>query len=439
MKILCVTHRFPYPPDSGSKIRAFNMIRHLHAEHAVTVASIVRSDQEQMEGRGLDAWCSRYEMARVRTAVQVARMIASVPTPGTASSAYFHSADLARRIRRALAAESFDLVLVHSSSVAHYVAHVEGIPKILDFCDMDSQKWLEYSSFKPFPVSLGYRLEGVKLVAEEKRLARQFTVCTTATRAELETLVRYRTGTTADWFPNGVDTSYFSPGEEPCDPDLIGFVGRMDYYPNEKCVLEFCRAAFPLIRERRPGAKFVIIGAEPTAAVRRLGKLPGVTVTGSVPDVRPWLRRSAAMIAPLEIARGTQNKILEAMASGVPVVTSSAAAGGVDAVPGVHFLVADSAAEIATATLELMGSAQRRDEFARAGRARVLSHHAWDTSMRRLDRIIERAMELGAKGRGSVATPVRAGPAAGFRAASAAHDTDDGWEGRARAMRGRDA
>ncbi len=273
MKILCITHRFPYPPDSGSKIRAFNMIRHLHAEHEVTVASIARSDREAEEGGGLAAWCARYEMAQVRAPVQVARMIASLPTAGTASSAYFHSADLARRIRRLLAAESFDLILVHSSSVAHYVAHVEGVPKILDFCDMDSQKWLAYSDFKPFPLSLGYRLEGIKLVAEEKRLARAFDVCTTATRAELETLTGYATGTTAEWFPNGVDTDYFAPTGEPYDPDVISFVGRMDYYPNESCVLDFCREAFPRIRERRPGARFLIVGADPTAAIRSLGEL----------------------------------------------------------------------------------------------------------------------------------------------------------------------
>ncbi|MHB8493950.1 MAG: TIGR03087 family PEP-CTERM/XrtA system glycosyltransferase [Casimicrobiaceae bacterium] len=396
MKILCVTHRFPYPPDSGSKIRAFNMIRHLHAEHEVTVASIVRSDREAEDGGGIAAWCARYEMAQVRAPVQIARMIASLATSGTASSAYFHSDDLARRIRHLLATESFDLILVHSSSVAHYVAHAEGIPKILDFCDMDSQKWLAYANFKPFPVNLGYRLEGVKLVAEEKRFARAFDMCTTATRTELETLTGYATGATVDWFPNGVDTEYFSPTGEPYDPDVISFIGRMDYYPNERCVRDFCRVAFPRIREQRPGARFLIVGADPTAAVRSLGKLPGVTITGSVPDVRPYLRRSAAMVASLAIARGTQNKILEAMATGVPVVTSSVAAGGVDADLGVHLLIADSAADIATATLGLMTDRQRRDELAVAGRSRVLSHHTWETSMRRFDEIIWRCVGGGA-------------------------------------------
>jgi sugar transferase (PEP-CTERM/EpsH1 system associated) len=369
------------------------MIRHLHAAtHDVTVASIVRSEQEMEDGTGLAAHCNRYEMVRVRTPIQAARMIASGATSGTASSAYFYSAELARRIRSLLGSERFELIIVHSSSVAQYVANVHAIPKILDFCDMDSQKWLAYAKFKPFPLNLGYWLEGTKLAAEEKRLARRFDVCTTATHAELETLQGYATGCAIDWFPNGVDTRYFSPTDEAYDPDVISFVGRMDYYPNEKCVIDFCREVFPLIRQRRPGAKFVIVGAAPGDAVRALGNLPGVTVTGYVSDIRPYLHRSAVMVAPLDIARGTQNKILESMAAGVPVVTSSIAASGVDAEPGRHFSAADSPSEIFAAALEIMNSPARRSELARLGRARVISHHTWDSSMRRMDEIIERAV-----------------------------------------------
>jgi glycosyltransferase involved in cell wall biosynthesis len=157
-------------------------------------------------------------------------------------------------------------------------------------------------------------------------------------------------------------------------------------------MIAFCRDVFPRIRERRPSAKLLIVGADPVPSIRQLSELPGVTVTGSVPDVRPYLRRSAAMIAPLTIARGTQNKILEAMACAVPVVTSSAAAGGVDAIPGKHLLVADAPDDLAAATLVLMNDSNRRHELAQNGRARMLSHHSWEKSMRRLDGIIERCV-----------------------------------------------
>lgn len=393
MRILYVCHRFPFPPRRGGKIRPFNMIRHLTASgHQVTVASLARSAQEAEDGAGIRAHCAHYEVAQVGALAQRVRMVVRLPTPTPSSMGYFYSPALAARIRELLARERFDLVFVHCSSAAQYVAGVQGTPKILDFGDMDSQKWLEYARYKPFPLSAGYWLEGKKLEREERRLARGFEMCTATTRAEWETLERYDSGTPTAWFPNGVDSDYFSPAEEPYDPDAISFVGRMDYYPNEQCMLDFCANVLPRLRQRRPYLRLSIVGADPVPSVRKLAELPGVTVTGSVPDVRPYVRRSAAMVAPLNIARGTQNKILEAMAMGVPVVTSPAAAGGVDAVQQEHFLVARDHTEQCAALLRVLEDAQERRRLALAGRARVLSHHAWPASMRRLDSIIERTV-----------------------------------------------
>jgi glycosyltransferase involved in cell wall biosynthesis len=181
----------------------------------------------------------------------------------------------------------------------------------------------------------------------------------------------------------------------------------MDYYPNQECMFDFCSRTLPLLREKRPEIKLAIVGADPSPAVRKLGELPGVTVTGSVPDVRPYLRRSALTVAPLNIARGTQNKILEAMAAGVPVVASRVAAGGVDAVGGEHFLVASNPEEYRDAILRILGAPDERRRLAQAGRARMLSHHAWPSSMRRLDDIIERCMRR----RSQVKQAVRESPA----------------------------
>ncbi|HSQ05267.1 MAG TPA: TIGR03087 family PEP-CTERM/XrtA system glycosyltransferase, partial [Burkholderiales bacterium] len=344
------------------------------------------------EGSGIAPYCAHYEVVQVSNPVQIARMLLRLPTFTPSSMGYFYSPMLARRIRELCAAQRFDLIFVHCSSVAQYVAGVRGIPKILDFGDMDSQKWLEYVCYKPFPLSLGYWLEGRKMMREEKRLARLFDLCTATTRAEWRTLESYETGVATDWFPNGVDHEYFAPDGTAYDPDAISFVGRMDYYPNQECMFQFCANVLPRIQARRPGTKLYIIGADPSAAVRKLGDLPGVTVTGSVPDVRPLLRRSALMVAPLNIARGTQNKILEAMAAGVPVVTSSAAAGGVDAVGGEHFLVADEPAEYEEAILRLLSDPSERQRLATVGRERMLSHHNWQSSMRRLDGVIARCL-----------------------------------------------
>jgi sugar transferase (PEP-CTERM/EpsH1 system associated) len=393
MKVLYACHRFPYPPKRGGKIRPFNMIRHLHEQgHEVTVASLVRSGDEAREGAGLAEHCTRFLMERVSGAAAGLRMVARLPTAVPSSMGYFGSPRLARRVRELARTEAFDLAFAHCSSAAQYVQGLAGVPKILDFGDMDSQKWLIYARTRGFPLSLGYWMEGTKLRRAEAALAREFDLCTCTTRAELDTLTSYGTGVATGWFPNGVDSGYFEPAGTPYDPDTICFVGRMDYYPNQEAMLRFCRETLPLLRVHRPALKLDIVGADPSAAIRRLGELPGVRVTGSVPDVRPWAQLAALSIAPLSIARGTQNKILESMALGVPVVTSSCAAGGVDAVPGEHLLVADTPAETRDAVLALLENPALRDRFARAGRERVLSHHSWAHSLRTFDRLIEQCL-----------------------------------------------
>jgi sugar transferase (PEP-CTERM/EpsH1 system associated) len=392
MKILYVCHRVPYPPQRGGKIRPFNMISHFSKRHEVTVASLARSQQELDAANGLRAHCKNLICERVTPFGAYGRMLSRAPTTIPFSMGYFYSPTLDRRIRELLSQERFDLIFVHCSSVAQYVARVTDVPKILDFGDMDSQKWLIYGQVRAFPISLVYHLEGRKLEREERRLSPRFDLNTCTTREELATLRAFGTGVDSDWFPNGVDHGYFAPSGEPYDPDLISFVGRMDYYPNQEAMVRFCRDTLPLIRRERPSAKLSIIGANPSSQIKQLASIPGVTVTGSVPDVRPYVTRSAVNVAPLRIARGTQNKILESMAMGVPVVTSEVAARGVDAVPGQHLLCATTPAEECRAVVELLENRQRREELAAMARARVLSHHDWRASMLRLDSIIERCL-----------------------------------------------
>jgi len=355
VNILYLCHRFPYPPKRGGKIRPFNMIRHFAASgHRVTVCSLARSTEEAAEGRGIAPYCADFELAEVNETLQFARMIGRLPLTIPSSMGYFYSPQLQDRVRQRLARHAWDLIFVHCSSVAQYVEHVRGVPKILDFGDMDSQKWLEYANYKPRPLSWGYRFEGAKMKMAEARLAGCFDLCTTTTRAEWQTLESYETGAVTDWFPNGVDSDFFCPAADAYDANTISFVGRMDYYPNQECMRRFCDEVWPLLRSRRSALRLLIVGADPSLAIRRLAERPGITVTGSVADVRPFVRSSAAMVAPLAIARGTQNKILEAMAMGVPVITSRVAAGGVDAEGGTHLLVAETPSEQVEAILRLL-------------------------------------------------------------------------------------
>lgn len=389
MRILLVCHRLPFPPKRGGKIRPFNIVRHLtESGHSVTVASLARSEQEWQEGQGLTDYCDNLIVGHVGKIGPMARMIGCLPTTIPSSMGYFYSRDLHRSVRAEMQRQKFDLIFVHCSSVAQYVPSSNRVPSILDFGDMDSQKWLDYATFRRFPLTLGYWLEGTKLCREEKRLARRFTLSTCTTRAELETLQSFDAAPRSDWFPNGVDADFFSPADRPYDPDQICFIGRMDYYPNQQAMLEFCSDVLPLIQKRRPATKLTIVGAEPSADIRKLVEKQGVTVTGTVPDVRDYVRSSALSVAPLSIARGTQNKILESMAMGVPVVCSDIAAGGVDATVDEHILSASQATDFSNQVIRLLESTAERDRFAMAARDRVLTNHDWSTSMRKLDEVI---------------------------------------------------
>jgi len=396
MRILLLSHRFPFPPTDGARIRPFHMLRHLAREHEVTVASHYRSAQERERGQGLEEICGTVLAEEITPAAALWRMGRRFLGGEPVSMGYFHSPRLARRIRAELAARRYDLILAYCSSIAPYVADVEGPVKMRDFADMDSQKWLAYARALRFPLSAGYRLEGTRLRRAEEELARKFDVCTCTTAAEVETLDGYGTGVRSAWFTNGADLDYFRPSAGLYDPDRITFVGRMDYFPNAQCMVAFCRDVLPLIRARRPGVTLTIVGASPSRAVRKLARIPGVTVTGRVPDVRPYVHDSALTVAPLAIARGVQNKIVESLAMGVPCLASEIAGRGVDCVPGEHLLTASTPEGYAAQALRVLEDPEERRRLAAAGRARVETHHTWERSMRMLDAILEETCAVAA-------------------------------------------
>jgi hypothetical protein len=368
------------------------MVKHLGQAHDLTLACLIRSPEEERRTPDLRAYCSSVLLARAGELASWSRALARLPAREPASMGYFYSPRLAAAVRAALSRTRYDLICVHCSSVASYVASVPHVAKMLDFGDMDSQKWLAYAAHRRFPLSIGYAIEGRKLERMEAALAPRFDLCSCTTPDEADTLRSYGTATPIGWFPNGVDTEYFTPADEPYDADTICFLGRMDYYPNEECMVRFCREILPRLQQRRPGVRLLIVGADPSRPVRRLAGRPGVVVTGTVADVRPYARRAALSVAPLRIARGTQNKILESLAMGVPVVCSPIAARGVDAVPGVHLLTACETNEYVEVIERLLDHPAERRRLADAGRARMLLHHSWDRAMRRLDGLLEQCL-----------------------------------------------
>ena len=394
VNILFLCHRFPFPPNRGGRIRPFHIVRHFAAHHRVTLASLLHPGDDDAAVAALEAVVPRVIAERVEPARQPLRALERLVRGGPPSFGYFWSPALAERLRRLVAGEAFDLVFVHCSSMAPYVEDVRA-PKILDFGDMDSQKWLAYAAHRRFPLSRVFAVEGRRLQAEEARLAARFDLSTCTTPAEVASLHAIAPAAAGDWFVNGVDHEYFAPAGEAGAPDAVCFLGRMDYYPNAEAMVRFCRETWPLLRRLRPNATLTIVGASPGRAVRRLGRLPGVRVTGTVADVRPYARHCRVSVAPLAIARGTQNKILESMAMGLAVVASSSAAAGTDTRAGEHLLVADEPRAMGEAIASLLGDEPARARLAAAGRQRVRARHDWAASMQRLDRLAESVAAAG--------------------------------------------
>lgn len=382
MRILYLCHRLPAPPYCGGRIRPLHTVKYLAEQgHQVALASLARSAAEEADAHEIRALCTELIVERLSPAAAAWNLVRDVPRRAPFSMAYFRSRRLQVRIDAAVRDGRFDLIVVHCSSMAQYVEAVAGVPKVLDFADVDSEKWLDYARARRGPLAAIFRLEGARLRAAEIALAGAFDYCTFTTPAELQTLQDRAVSMRGGCVPNGVDADYFRPQEGAVDRDRICFTGRMDYYPNAQAVTQFCAETLPRLRRERPALRFFIVGASPSRAVRRLARLPGVVVTGAVPDVRPYVQCAVAAVAPLTIARGTQNKILESMAMGVPVVASPLAAAGVDAIPGEHLLTAARPDDYCAAIVRLIDEPTWRERYARAGRARMLTHHDWRASL----------------------------------------------------------
>ena len=355
MKIFFACHRFPFPPNRGGKIRPFNMIQHLSQKHELFVASLAHTQQELDEGAGLKQYCAEIYAEVVPEKLRWLQAVLALPSATPSSVAYFSSSRLRHRIREATQMISFDAVIVHCAFAAQYALEVPAKFRLMDFGDLDSGKWLDYSKWHSFPLSWAYYLEGHKLRRYEKQIATSFDYCTLTTQGELEEFKKLEIDRPHNVIPNGVDGSYFYPNGGPAQgKPVVVFLGRMDYYPNIDGVLHFAENVFPSIRAAIPDVEFRIIGSNPTPAVQRLREVPGVVVTGHVPDVRPFLKDALVSVAPLRMARGTQNKILESMALGIPVVATPQAAKGIQATPGKHILVAADPERFAGQVVEVL-------------------------------------------------------------------------------------
>jgi sugar transferase (PEP-CTERM/EpsH1 system associated) len=331
---------------------------------------------------------------RGKTAARL-RALTALATGKPLSVASFSSRALQRRIARRLRTAAIDRIVVFSSAMAEYVRDVTGIPKVIDFVDADSEKWRLYADYRPFPLSWVYRLEARRLGRYEAQVASAFDRAIFISEAEAQVLDGRTDGRPITIIPNGVDTDYFSPnGGGPLrvsEPHIV-FTGEMDYFPNVDAVRYFCRVIFPLVRQAVSAARFCIVGRHPTRRVKALADDRHVIVTGAVPDVRPYLAAAHLAVAPFRIARGVQNKVLEAMAMGLPVVGTSMAFRGLQATAADGVRIADEPEALAQEVLTLLRDGALRRRCARQSRQFVCRHHRWQDHGERLEALLQ---ELG--------------------------------------------
>jgi sugar transferase (PEP-CTERM/EpsH1 system associated) len=382
-RLLYVAHRPPYPPDKGDRIRTFHLLRSLARRASIHLACLADEGTDPAAVAALRGYCERVAVVRLGRVARWGRALASLARGRTITEGAFEEPAL-RGLLRAWARETpFTAALASSSGVAPYlgIEELRGVPVVVDLMDVDSQKWLDYAAAGRGPRAWLYRIEGRRLRRLEAGLADRASALTFVTGAEADLYRRFRPRGPVYAVPNGVDLDYFRPAPGGEEAGCV-FVGALDYRPNVDGACWFCRQVWPGVVAHRPGTRVALVGRRPALAVRRLGRLEGVDVVGQVPDVRPYLADAAVAIAPLRIARGVQNKVLEALAMGKAVVASPQALEGLDVEPGVHLLVASTAAEWAGAVDRLLGTPDVRRRLGSAGRRFVEEHHDWDECLR---------------------------------------------------------
>lgn len=391
MNILYICHRIPYPPNKGDKIRAFHQIKHLAKEHSVHLACLVDREEDRQHVQPLEKYCASIDA--IYRPKAVGRWLAATGflSRQPLSVAAFYSRRLQEKINQRLSSATIDRIIVFSSAMAEYVKHVSHVPKVMDFVDVDSEKWRTYAAYQPFPLSWLYAVEAERLARYEEAVARTFDHLVLVSDLEARLFQQRVQGRRIAVIPNGVDLDYFRPAGEAAtqaEDQGIVFTGEMDYFPNVDAVRHFCDNVLPLVRQEMPGVRFTIVGRNPTRDVKVLGRGPNVTVTGGVSDIRPYLASATVSIAPLRIARGVQNKVLEAMAMGVPVVGTTKALQGILATQDDGIRCADQPALFAQEIVLLLKDAGERRRRATQARQFVERVHRWDKQLAALDELL---------------------------------------------------
>ncbi len=384
--LLYLVHRMPYPPNKGDKVRSYHLLKHLAVKHRVFVGTFIDDPDDEAHVDKLRSLCAGLHVAPLHPGRAKLGSLTGLLGGDALTLRYYRDAGLKRWVEQTARREKIDAVVVFSSSMAQYADGLK-LPMLVDFVDVDSAKWTHYASNHRWPLSWLYRREGERLLAYERAAAlrskRSFFV--TEKETALFRSLAPECARTVEAMSNGVDAEYFAPDPARPSPFVAGelpvvFTGAMDYWPNIDAVSWFALDMLPALCAQWPTLRFHIVGRSPTAAVRALAS-DVVSVTGTVPDVRPYLQHAAVVVAPLRLARGIQNKILEAMAMCRPVVAARECAEAITAQRGTELIDAADADAFVHEVDALLRAPARAAAIGEAGRCRVQQDYSWDAHL----------------------------------------------------------
>ncbi len=398
--ILFIAHRIPYPPNKGDKIRSYNELKYLAQRHEVDLLCLADEPGDLKYKTDLEVICRRVEVFPLNKQIAKIKGLFSLVFGQTISVAYFRQRVMQQQVDCWLQENNYDAIFCFSSTMADYVFRSKVFsslslrPKlIMDFCDVDSDKWLQYAAEARFPMNFVYRCENRRLADYERRVYETFdhTVLISTAEANLFQRICPDIGKLTV-IPNGVDYEYFDSqksklGDQHKGSSLV-FTGAMDYHANIDGVVWFCKEIWPTLKTEFPDLSFYIVGSNPMSEVKELEKIDGVTVTGFVDDIREYYQLADVCVVPLRLARGVQNKVLEAMAMGKAVVTTSKANAGIQAANNEQLQLADTADEFIQAVRSLLKDLPSRGKLGENAREYVVSGYDWNTNLGKLEKLL---------------------------------------------------